>query len=181
MPSANNPYAAPKAMVDDVDDGEHGVQLVSVFSWKGRLGRLRFLAYNLLAYVAMVIGLFLVALLIMFFGGSQHQVNNFLYLALIPYGVLAIMWGIQRSHDMNWSGWTVLIACIPVVGLVWIAKAGTKGRNSFGSPPPPNGLFVKIMGLCLPVVGIIGIVAAIALPAYQGYAQRAKANQVIKP
>ena len=60
-------------------------------------------------------------------------------------------------------------------------KSRHEGYQRFGAPPPPNGLFIKIMGLCLPVVGIIGIVAAIALPAYQGYVQRAKASQVVKP
>jgi Tfp pilus assembly protein PilE len=28
---------------------------------------------------------------------------------------------------------------------------------------------------------VVGIIAAIALPAYQGYTQRAKAAQVVKP
>jgi Tfp pilus assembly major pilin PilA len=40
---------------------------------------------------------------------------------------------------------------------------------------------VKIGGLALPAIMIAGIIAAIALPAYQGYMQRAKAAQVVKP
>ena len=178
MPSASNPYAAPKAMVADVD--EHGVQPVKIFSARGRMGRLRYLAYNLFAYVLLIV------LAVIFGGfaalsGAARNDNTSAILALIPYLVIVGMWTVQRSHDMNRSGWTALVALIPLINLIWVIRAGTKGTNRFGAPPPPNGLFIKIMGLCLPVVGIIGIVAAIALPAYQGYVQRAKASQVVKP
>ena len=82
---------------------------------------------------------------------------------------------IQRSHDMNMSGWWSLAALIPIVGLVWVFKGGTAGTNRWGAPPPPNGPMVKIFGLLMPVLFVVGILAAIALPAYQGYVTRAKA------
>jgi uncharacterized membrane protein YhaH (DUF805 family) len=85
---------------------------------------------------------------------------------------------IQRSHDMGWSGWTVLLGIlIPFVGLIWIIKSGTAGENSWGAPPPPNTTGVKILAFAMPAIAIIGILAAIALPAYQQYVQRSQAIQ----
>jgi uncharacterized membrane protein YhaH (DUF805 family) len=180
MPSANNPYAAPQAAVADIDDANPGVQPVKIFSAKGRMGRLRYLAYNLFGYVLLIVFALIVGGLAAL-GGAARNDNTAAFLALIPYVVLVGMWTVQRSHDMNRSGWTALVALIPIVNLIWVIRAGTKGANRFGAPPPPNGLFIKIVGLCLPVVAIVGIVAAMALPAYQGYVMRAKANQVMKP
>ena len=50
------------------------------------------------------------------------------------------------------------------------------GRESLGPPPPPNGWGVRILALAVPAVMVIGIVAAIALPAYVDYAKRAQSG-----
>jgi hypothetical protein len=78
---------------------------------------------------------------------------------------------------MDWSGWTILLAIIPLVGLIWLFKAGSPGENRFGAPPPPNTTGVKVLGLIFPLIAFIGIVAAIALPAYQTYVKRAQESQ----
>ena len=42
----------------------------------------------------------------------------------------------RRLHDINKSGWWMLVALIPLLGLipllVWMARAGDKGANRFG-------------------------------------------------
>jgi hypothetical protein len=63
-----------------------------------------------------------------------------------------------------------------MAGLVFVFKAGTPGRNVYGDPPPPNTAGVKVLALLLPVVFVLGIVAAIAIPAYQHYVERARAG-----
>jgi uncharacterized membrane protein YhaH (DUF805 family) len=83
---------------------------------------------------------------------------------------------IQRPHDMNLSGWWSIAAMIPLVGLLWMFKGGTPGANRWGPPPPPNGWGVRILALAVPAVMVIGIVAAIALPAYVDYAKRAQSG-----
>ena len=98
-------------------------------------------------------------------------------LGVLMYAFFMSFPTLQRSHDMDWNGWTALLAFIPFVGLLWIFKSGTAGSNRYGAPPPANTLGVKIVALFLPAVAVIGIVAAIALPAYQGYVQKAKAAQ----
>ena len=54
---------------------------------------------------------------------------------------------------------------------------GTDGENRFGPKTPPNGAGAVALALILPAVFVVGIVAAIALPAYQQYLQRASATQ----
>ena len=47
--------------------------------------------------------------------------------------------GVRRLHDINRRGWWLLIALIPLVGIiiliVWLAKAGDKGPNQYGGDP----------------------------------------------
>lgn len=54
---------------------------------------------------------------------------------LIP----AIAIGIRRLHDLDKSGWWLLIGLVPLVGaivlLVWYCSKGTTGANRFGPDP----------------------------------------------
>ena len=167
-----NRFAPPGAVVDDVSSFEGGVQPIRLWPPSGRLGRLRLLAYNMGLYVLFV-------LLMLILGGVGAVAGSRTYVPIIIGTVVYLFCSglllIQRSHDMNVSGWWSLASIIPLVGLVWIFVPGTRGSNRWGAPPPPNSLGVKIIGLMLPVVFVIGIVAAVALPAYQTYAIRAHA------
>jgi uncharacterized membrane protein YhaH (DUF805 family) len=163
---SSNRYAAPRAAVSDIE-GTQEYQEIRMWSASGRVGRLRYLAYTtgaslLAGCAAAVLGGGL--------GGLGMILALLVYIAVI---VFSIMIAIQRSHDMDWTGWTVLLALIPFVGLIWIFKAGSEGVNAYGAPPPPNTTGVKILGLLLPIVFLVGIVAAIALPAYVEYTRRA--------
>jgi uncharacterized membrane protein YhaH (DUF805 family) len=46
---------------------------------------------------------------------------------------------IRRLHDLDRSGWWVLLAFIPLIGIivliVWWATEGTRGSNRFGGDP----------------------------------------------
>ncbi len=175
-----NPYAAPRAEVADVYDGDDDVQPVKLFSAKGRIGRLRYWGYLLTLYLLCLV---LAGILGGIAGYTGHMAMSSVLgvVAMVPYFIGIVLLSIQRSHDMDWSGWSALLALIPFVALVWIFKRGTDGRNRFGAPPPPNPLLVKIVAWIVPLVAVIGIVSAIALPAYQSYTQRAKAAQIVKP
>ncbi len=168
-----NPYAPPGAAVADIEGRDSDAsQPVKVWAWRGRIGRLRYLAYTMVGYLLMV----LVAGILGAVAGAMGNVSAGPILgglAVIPYLVLVIFQTIQRSHDMNWSGWMTILAFIPFVGLIWIFKAGTAGGNRFGGPPPPNTLGVKVAASLFPAIIVIGIAAAVALPAYEAYKQRA--------
>lgn len=176
MPEMTNPYAAPRAAVADVYQGDADVQPVKLWSAKGRIGRARFLAYTLYSYVLFIIAAFVLGLLIGVagLGSSEGAIVGLTVVLAIPYLVFYVLTGIQRSHDMDWSGWMLFLALIPLVALIWVFKSGTEGGNRFGAPPPPNGVGVLIGAWLLPALMVIGIVAAVALPSYQGYTMRAK-------
>jgi len=173
--SSNNPFAPPGAVVADVSQGASGYQPVRFWSPNGRIGRLRYLAYTmgltiLTALLGGVLG-FIAGL-----SGSGATGGSLAGAVAGLFGLVAsVVLLIQRSHDMDLSGWTCLLALIPIVGLYWLFKGGTPGPNRFGAPPPPNTLFIKIVGLFFPLIFVVGIVTAIALPAYQSYTMRAKA------
>lgn len=168
--SAINPYSPPQA--DVADAGATQFSRPRVWAWRGRIGRLRFLAYSmggyLLLFVAMAAGNI---------SGSDAVRVVVTLAAFALYAVQYSLAVIQRSHDMGWSGWASLGMLVPVVNLVWIFNPGTKGSNRFGAPPPPNPPGVKVLALLMPAVMLVGILAAIALPAYQGYVLRAKQAQ----
>jgi uncharacterized membrane protein YhaH (DUF805 family) len=164
---SSNPYSPPRAAVSDVEAvQEH--QEIRMWSASGRVGRLRYLAY---ATGASLLAGLVAALVTGVLGQSLGMVVVVLvYIAAIVFSILV---GIQRSHDMDWSGWTVLLTIIPIVGLIWVFKRGSEGINSYGAPPPPNTLGVKILGLLLPILFVVGIVAAIVIPAYADFTRRA--------
>ena len=66
---------------------------------------------------------------------------------------------------------------IPILNLfigIWlILAAGTMGMNKYGAMPAENPIWVKIVGFAIPVIMVLGIIAAVALPAYQDYLLRA--------
>ncbi len=169
--NTTNRFAPPGAQVDDVAL-EGGVQPIRLWPAHGRIGRLRFLAYSMGLYLVFIVTTFALGML----AGVTHMspaIASLLGIAVHVFGSAVLL--VQRSHDMNISGWWSIAAFIPLIGLFWIFKGGTRGANRWGGPPPPNGWAVRIIGLAFPALFILGIVAAIALPAYQQYTLRAKA------
>ena len=47
--------------------------------------------------------------------------------------------GVRRLHDINKSGWLVLLSLIPIVGIIvliiWWAKEGDPNENQYGPVP----------------------------------------------
>ncbi|HYL19076.1 MAG TPA: DUF805 domain-containing protein [Burkholderiales bacterium] len=173
MPTAN-PYTAPKAAVGDMDEQEY--QPIKTFSAAGRIGRARYIGYSI-GY-ALLVGLcagVIAAATGKAGGGAIGMLVIFAaYAALI---VVQMLLTIQRCHDFNTSGWVSLLILIPLVNLLFWFIPGTDGPNRFGAPPPPNTTGTIVLALILPAVFMVGIVAAVAIPAYQTYAQRAHLHQ----
>ena len=168
MQEQNNPYATPNAVVSDIVS-EEGFGDLKLFTSQGRLGRLRYFLYTL--GVALVGGLLAILLmLIPMVGGGLAIV---IYIGIM---VVTIFLTIQRSHDFNTTGWLSLVILIPLISLVFYFIPGTKKQNKYGLQPPPNSTGVKVVGtilITLVLISIIGILASIALPAYQDYLVRA--------
>jgi uncharacterized membrane protein YhaH (DUF805 family) len=176
--TSTNPYHPPQAVVADVGDAYEGTfQEMKVWSWRGRLGRLRFLAYGAVAYLVYMVLTVAIGLTAAVSGADAPGSGLFdaiIWVLLIPYSAFVALVTIRRSHDMGWSGWMSLLALIPLVGLIWLFKAGSPDANAHGAPPPPNTTGVKIAAFGIfGLIMLFGILAAIAIPAYQQYLQRA--------
>ncbi|WP_426360508.1 hypothetical protein ACPUVO_09950 [Pseudocolwellia sp. HL-MZ19] len=102
----------------------------------------------------------------------------------LPEGIKGWSWG---AFLLNWiwalgnSTWIGLLAFFPFIGIVMIFVLGFKGREwawrnkKWKSVEHFQSVQRKwsIWGLIVLIIPVIGIVAAIALPAYQDYLSRA--------
>jgi uncharacterized membrane protein YhaH (DUF805 family) len=161
-----NPYAKPNAAVAEAAEE---YQEVKVFSASGRIGRVRYIAYGMGIY-------FLFALV---GAGLSAVLGSFgMVIAWLAIMVVGFMLTIQRCHDFNTTGWLSLLVLVPLVNLIFWFIPGTDGSNDYGAKTPPNGTGVIIAALIIPILFVVGIVAAVALPAFQQYQAKAKQMQM---
>ena len=163
-----NPYQTPQS---EVAGGPEEVQPVRVFATSGRIGRVRYIAYSI--GLSMLIGLvagIVSAIAARLIGDAA---NAFTLLGWAAIVAISIMLTIQRCHDFNTTGWLSLLGLIPLVNLIFWFIPGTDGPNRFGAKTPPNSVLTVIAACIVPTMVVIGILAAIALPAYQEYVKRA--------
>jgi Tfp pilus assembly major pilin PilA/uncharacterized membrane protein YhaH (DUF805 family) len=170
-----NPYAAPQTNVAGSDSDAEDYGEIKILSASGRLGRVRYIGYS----AGMSVLIMLVAGIL---AGVGALVDSSVPLIVVGLGwfamiVVQFLLTIQRSHDMNVTGWLSLISLIPLGVLVFWLVPGTQGENTYGKPPPPNTTGVIVLACILPFVGIVGVLAAIAIPAYQDYAIRAQVTE----
>jgi uncharacterized membrane protein YhaH (DUF805 family) len=170
-----NPYAAPRTNVTRRDSTEDYGE-IRVWTSEGRIGRVRYIGYTfgLTMLIAMLIGV-AAAVLGAASPALAFGVGAVGYIAII---VVQILLTIQRSHDMNVTGWLCLISLIPFAALVFWFVPGTRGENNYGKQPPPNSAGAVVLACIVPVIMIVGILAAIAIPAYQDYTQRVAGSSV---
>lgn len=77
-------------------------------------------------------------------GASLGALTVLPVIVLIALLVPSIAVSIRRLHDLDKSGWWVLLALIPLIGaiilLIWSIKRGTVGLNRFGADPLPEAI-----------------------------------------
>ena len=166
-----NPYAAPRTNVAgrDSDDEDYGE--IKILSARGRIGRVRYIGYSMgLGLVTwLVIGILAVVAVPI----GQSALVLVVALGYVAFLVVQFLFNIQRSHDMNVTGWLSLIWLLPFGVFAFWFVPGTRGENDYGKRPPPNTAGVVILTCLVPLV-TTGILAAIAIPAYQDYTIRAQ-------
>ena len=116
-----------------------GYEATGLFSFKGRINRQRYLLNNLIPIIIMIVGVvFFVAISRK---GSESNPEGVAALVAISMITIWISFAIQvkRWHDLNWSGWWVLIGFIPYVNIIVLIilgfVRGTEGSNRFGLDP----------------------------------------------
>lgn len=171
--STLNQYAPPVADVADLAPAAERGKL-HLFAATGRIGRLRCLVYLATAVLLQgLVGLVLVAGDVV--GTLAGSAISLLFLGAYIW-FLAIT-GIKRCHDMDISGWWIVTILVPVIVLIWVFWPGDRDANRFGPPPPPNTRGLQLLGVLLLVVFLGRIIAAVTIPAYQQYVDKARAAQ----
>lgn len=179
----NNPYSAPDAVLTGapVDDDTYEP---AIFSLHGRIGRMRYLAYSFaLSLVLMLVAGIITAIASAIARDSVVTIIIMAIVFYIPSFFITFAMARRRLNDLDRSGWLSLLMLVPLlnIGLILylIFGAGTPEANRFGPRPVKNSRAVVVGGVLVPVlIGVIGILAAIAIPAYQDYVVRAKAAQM---
>ncbi len=173
----NNPYNAPTADLSRSDMGAQTYQ-PKVFAIKGRIGRLRYLAYSwLYAFLSLAVVGVIFAVLI----SISRDLVALALIGYIPVVAVSLIPAIRRCNDLNKSGWFSLLSLVPFVNIgfaIWVTFfPGDPDANNYGPAPAKNSNWMWLL-ILLPVV--IGIMAAVSIPAYQQYVERSRAAQALQ-
>lgn len=118
-----------------IDWAKRPIQKYADFS--GRAPRAEYWWFYLLSIVIYIIGMVVDGIIGSDLGGTGYGIVT----ALVGLGLIvpSIAVGIRRLHDTGRSGWWLLIALIPLIGvivlLVFFVTEGTPGENCYGPNP----------------------------------------------
>lgn len=184
-----NVYSAPQA--DLSSEAVNETYEPKVFSLSGRIGRVRYIAFSVLA--TLIFYVFLIALIMIAGGGFASLMQGgagtgfFVALGLGLLGVIPLMvfhFGLMRRrlNDLDQTGWLVLLAFVPLVNLAFtiyiLVAPGSASSNKYGAAPSKNPTWAVVVAWIMPVFFILGIVAAIAIPAYMAKKQQVDFDQM---
>src|SRR5690606_38342034 len=166
MEATQNPYQTPEGQL--TVEGQ-GYGEINFFSPTTRIGRLRYLSHScvfmLAVYAILAVGMAL-ALAV---SGVFWVLVAASYIGMI---VISFILAIQRLHDLNKSGWLCLVMFIPLANLILalflLLAPGMPGAGHFGLRPPPSKSGNWMLGIALPVIMLLGILAAVAITASLG-------------
>lgn len=135
-----------------------------VFSFAGRIGRLRYLAYSLAWGLVATVLSGVVGAIMGLTGSLAAMMLGFIIsvaIGLVPMFTLAV----RRLNDLNVRGWWSLLLLVPLVNLAVVIYTlfwpGSSGSNRFGPAPVANTTPVVIAALIVPVLAIIAIVLVV--------------------
>lgn len=115
--------------------------LKKIYSTEGRLNRLAYLKYMILLALIASVSTFVMSSMATFLTGDP---NGGLVMAItviwaIAAGVGNVMLMIRRLHDLGKSGYFVLLAFVPALGIIFsialFCIPGQIGWNQFGADP----------------------------------------------
>lgn len=119
--------------------------------YQGRIGRKNWILGIIFWFAIILIGLFCGVLLLSPDGSSSDLFVWFFFVIDLAFLFLVFSLTIRRLHDLNDTGWKVLLFIIPLVNLItliWLlGTKGTEGENQYGDQPSSEvGFFNSILG-----------------------------------
>jgi len=157
--SQPSPYSPPEEAVEPRGPSYYGP--LKVMSFKGRIARLRYMAWSLAITLPVILAGAVAALIFPLSATLGYSI-----VAIAAAGMIVTSQQItaQRLHDMGWSGWLAPLQLIPgissIFALFLAVVPGNQEPNQYGAPPPPNSRAVKfICGLWVAVIllAILGL------------------------
>lgn len=118
--------------------------LKEIYSTEGRLNRLRYLKYMIILALAGVTAKFTTTCMGTLLTGDPNGALIMTITVVLAFiaGVGNVMMMIRRLHDLGKSGYFVLIAFIPVIGIIFsialFCIPGQIGWNEYGADPLEN-------------------------------------------
>jgi len=106
-------------------------------AFSGRTRRKEFLYFRLFHLIFFIIAMIIDNVLGITISESPYGAISIVYLLLFLFPIYAI--DVRRLHDVDKSGWMLLLLFLPYIGLIWILllffREGTYGGNKYGSDP----------------------------------------------
>lgn len=161
------------ADIYDVPQADLGLEIPTeqsgLFGFKGRLGVLPYMARSavlLLVMAALGLGMFfsMGGMSALATDSFDSNTTSVIAMGVFAIGFIPVMWVAcammaKRLHDMNRSGWWMLLTMVPILGMIYALyvslNPGKPEPNRFGHAKPAQGWEKP--------VGIIGIILTVAL------------------
>ena len=133
---------------------DHGIRQ-NFYRWQGRLNRKRYIKRSLLLWLVSIViitacSAAFIAYIVPSGVDPEHMgiyelarfeagINGLFTLAMLPVIISSYMLMVRRLHDVNLSGFFVLLNFVPIVNLglflYLLCKKGTEGENDYGPDP----------------------------------------------
>lgn len=115
--------------------------LNKIYTTEGRLNRLRYFMYQIIwMLISAVVGAIL-GFMCEFLTNDVQSLLVIVPTVIFSFaaGIGSIMLGIRRLHDLNKSGWFMLLLLVPLINMVFALymylAPGQVGANKYGADP----------------------------------------------
>lgn len=150
-------------------------------SLNGRFGRLSYIAWygflNLITFFAVItlslaLGIFNLSTQSL----DSHFIDTLMGLGGLGFLIISVLYfyfnlviQVRRFHDMNRSGWFILLFIVPLVNIFvffyLLLGSGTQGTNHYG-PQRISAIWEKILAWFMIVISVLSILGTGSLMSY---------------
>ena len=169
-------YKAPKTPLNHPQYSQIMSNNKTWYHFSGRIGRLRYLSYQLLITILLYLFSYLLFTIFGAFSDIHDSfVKTIIAIIWLPLYIITTIYCVfiypkRRLNDLGRSGWLALTMFLPFVNIVLVIflifAKGDDGVNQYGAPPRENKVIHYIAGIIVPLLFflfVFGIAAATIL------------------